>query len=106
MPDSDLSAALDDIRKRWEVFGEASDLPRLLALADAAMKLADEWQQEAAELDDEAARVACNRCAGPSCRSARRAAITTPGTAWRLLPCPARRGRLVNQRFSGRTCRR
>lgn len=37
-----LSAALDEIRQRWEVFGEADAVPRLLAALEAVLELADE----------------------------------------------------------------
>ena len=38
MPDTDpLSAALEEIRKRYEVWGDASDTPRLLAALDAVL---------------------------------------------------------------------
>ena len=38
MADTDkLTAALDDIKKRYEVWGDASDVPRLLAALDAVL---------------------------------------------------------------------
>ena len=40
MPDTDpLSATLEEIRKRYEAWGDASDVPRLLTALDAVLKL-------------------------------------------------------------------
>lgn len=52
----DVATALDDIRKRYEVFGEAESLPRLLAAVDAALALAGRWRATAVDLDARANR--------------------------------------------------
>ena len=42
MPDAGkLAAVIDDIKKRYEVWGDASDVPRLLVAVDAVLELAD-----------------------------------------------------------------
>lgn len=45
-----VAAELDDIRKRWDVFGEADGLPRLLATVDAVLTLIDAWASTTADL--------------------------------------------------------
>lgn len=42
-PDA-LAAYLDDARKRWDVFGEADSMPRLLAAVEAGLSVAGRWQ--------------------------------------------------------------
>ena len=64
MPDAGkLAAVIDDIRKRYEVWGDASDVPRLLAVVDAVLALADSWKAKAAELWQQ---VADQNCEGAS----------------------------------------
>jgi hypothetical protein len=38
-----VTAALDEIRKRYTVWGESDGLPALLAALDGVMKLVNEW---------------------------------------------------------------
>src|SRR6202035_2907381 len=57
VPDADpLAAALDDIRIRHELAGDATDMPKLINAVAALLELAGAWKQEAATLDDKADR--------------------------------------------------
>jgi hypothetical protein len=59
--DDRLTAALEDMRKRYEVWGEADAFPRLLAALGKLLELADGWESNAPDvplIDREAAACA------------------------------------------------